>query len=317
MTIQQVKEHSLSPAQQDLIELIEDMQNDNMAINRPELDPKQKAVAVILEKRGFITIAKNGDITITDKSKEGKIMAAKKVVEKKMVKVDEKALKAVAKDLNDVLGLEPAIDLKAKDLLERVREEAASVGVDPKTGKISQKLVDGDKKELQPETWEFLEEHKMLEHLGAEEEEEDDAEEAEKPLKKADKKAAKAVAVKEEEEENEEEGKPAAKAGKPYKKAPVEKAPVGKASTKAPAEKKIEGNINYNKFGIRVDKTPGKFIALVMSSPGKYTVEEGLKHVDSPNLGPTVKYVYSIILEKVKTNGGEVTFDKNKKIIIK
>ncbi|MEK9207930.1 MAG: hypothetical protein AAB922_05580, partial [Patescibacteria group bacterium] len=123
------------------------------------------------------------------------------------------------------------------------------------------------------------------------------------------KKAAKATAVKEEEEEEE---KPAAKAGKPDKKAPVEK-----ASTKAPAKKKIEGNINYNKFGIRVDKTPGKFIALVMSNPGKYTVEEGLKHVDSPNLGPTVKYVYSIILEKVKTNGGEVTFDKNKKIIIK
>ena len=212
MTIQQVKEHNLLAAQQDLIELIEEFENDGNKINRSELDPKQKMVVVNLEKRGFITIAINGDITITEKSKEDTKMATKKV--EKAVKVDEKTLKAVAKDLNDVLGLEPAIDLKANDLLERVGEEAGQIGVDPKTGKISEKLVAGDKKELQPETWEFLEENKMLGHLGEEVEEEPSIKKAAKPV------------VAEVEEVEEEEGeepatKPAAK--KVGKKVPAEK----------------------------------------------------------------------------------------------
>mgnify|MGYP001584236146 CR=1 FL=1 len=49
MTIQQVKEYALSPAQQDLIELIEEFENDGNRVNRSELDPKQKAVAANLE----------------------------------------------------------------------------------------------------------------------------------------------------------------------------------------------------------------------------------------------------------------------------
>ena len=249
MTIQQVKEHSLSPAQQDLIELIEEFENDGNIVNRSELDSKQKAVAVILEKRGFVTIAKNGDIIVTEKSKEDTKMAAKKVVEKKMVKVDEKALKAVAKDLNDVLGLEPAIDLKAKDLLERVRDEAASVGVDPKTGKISQKLVDGDKKELQAETWAFLEEQGMLAHLETEaaEAEEEETPTTKPATKKAEEKAVKGAAVKEEEEEKSAAKK--APGGKDEKAPKVVGKVVGKASPDTAARKEyIKDLITKAKF---------------------------------------------------------------------
>ena len=235
-------------------------------------------------------------------------MAAKKVVEK-MVKVDEKALKAVAKDLNDVLGLEPAIDLKAKDLLERVRDEAASVGIDPKTGKISQKLVDGDKKELQPETWEFLEEHKMLEHLGAEEEEEDDAEEAEKPLKKADKKAAKAVAVKEEEEENEEEEEDDAEEEKPAIK------PSAKKAGKAPAEVVKVGKTS---FGSMENSQAGFIDKLLLDG---VTQEEGItavaKEFYNNDMGKAKSRFKIHITFLQKHNKAIITTDKKGVIIAK
>lgn len=239
------KEFGISTAQEDLIDLINDMIRGGWGIDESELDTRQKAALHALVRKGIAVISITGNITLTDKlNEEAKKMATKKAV--KGGSVDEKGLKAVAKDLNDVLGLEPAIDLKAKDLLERVREEAQQIGVDPKTGEISEKLVAGDKKELQKETWVFLEEHEMLGHLEVAEEKETG-----------------------EEAEEEEEEKPVAK--KAGKKAPVEKA-------EKPAKKeKVEKALKEKKISSRT-------IVADLVQEGKHTCDEIIKLASKKNV---------------------------------
>lgn len=84
---------------------------------------------------------------------------------------DREVLESVAENLNKTLGLKPAIDLKQddQDLFDAIKTESAEVGIDPKTSKVSDKVVKSDRKALAPETWTFLEENGMLDHLPKEE----------------------------------------------------------------------------------------------------------------------------------------------------
>lgn len=86
-------------------------------------------------------------------------------------KFDREVLEEVAENLNKTLGLKPPIDIKLDDddLVEAIREQSAEVGVDPKNGKVSDKVIKSDRKALAPETWTFLEENGMLDHLPKEE----------------------------------------------------------------------------------------------------------------------------------------------------
>lgn len=138
----------------------------------------------------------------------------------------EKALRAAATELSNVLGLEPAINAKAKlSILTKEVEEAVSL-IDPKEGDSPDKFTEETLEiinEINPDLFPAEEEEEVkpvkkgIAKKAAPVEEEEEEEEV-KPIKKVVKKAA---PVEEEEEEEEEETKPvkkgvAAKAKTPF-----------------------------------------------------------------------------------------------------
>lgn len=95
---------------------------------------------------------------------------AKSTTKKGETKSNIDQLIKVAVDMNESLGLDPAIDteLEEGELLDAIKTESAIIGVNPKTNQIEKRVIDEDKKNLSEETWGFLEENNFLDHVKAE-----------------------------------------------------------------------------------------------------------------------------------------------------